>query len=179
MKKALKIVGMVFVALVILGMLFGGGDKKKDEEQTASAESVVESESVAEPEPETEPEPESVEEAKPEKDYSKYFYNESEDIIIYRTALTTVSNNYVNVSYPWGNDDYTFADLNPEDDGLVIGMTKATAKGVVEKLPVVICFWTDGTNIRTHYFSVGDKVYVDDGTLDDLFETLKAISALQ
>ena len=161
MKK--KIIVAV-VALVIVAALIDISNDPKPEE-SSSVESVEEVVSEEPP----------VEESAPERDYSKFFYDDRDASVVYMTVLQSIGEKHVNVKYPWGADDYTFADLNPEDDGLVVGTVKVTASGVVDKLEIICCFWTDGSSYVPHFFSCGGKVYVDDGTMDELFEKLGAI----
>ena len=129
MKKKWKIIIGVIVVIGIIGALTDGGEKKTEE--VASVE-----ESTSEEAPVEEP----AEEEEEVRDYGKYYYDDDDAKLIYITATKILADNYINVKWPWGYDSYTFANMHEEDDGIVMGTTKVTADGIVDKLDVVICF---------------------------------------
>lgn len=156
--KKMKLWQKVLLVFIVLGLIGAVMDMGKKDPEPA-VEEVVSVE-----------EPASVEEPEEEKDLGKFFYTDEESTAIYVTALQQIGEEYVSVKYPWGLSDYTFVDLSDEDDGKVVGRVKVTADGVVEKMEVICCLWTDGSSFRSHYFSCGDKVYYTDGTLEAIFQ---------
>lgn len=99
------------------------------------------------------------------------------------TITQQISDEYVaNYKAPWGYDDWTFAKF--DDEGKIIATTKYTFDNMSEKQDVM-CVFTVGEDAdkdgyvdsyKGHYLSIGNKVYLDDGSCDEFFENLESIA---
>lgn len=85
-----------------------------------------------------------------------------------------ISDDYVsNYEAPWGKNDWSFAKF--DDNGNIIANTKYAFKNSNEKQDVICVFHLEGDKIFGHYLSVGDKVYLNDGTCDEALNNLNEI----
>lgn len=96
---------------------------------------------------------------------------DEDDLITNYMGITRqISNEFIaNYDMSWSEDDWDFAELG---EGKVAVNTKYTFDNSSLKDPVW-CIFTyreepDGIRFDAHYFSVGDKVFYNDGTIDAL-----------
>lgn len=96
---------------------------------------------------------------------------DEDDLITNYMGITRqISNEFIaNYDMSWSEDDWDFAELG---EGKVAVNTKYTFDNPSLKEPVW-CIFTyreepDGIRFDAHYFSVGDKVFYNDGTVDSI-----------
>lgn len=96
---------------------------------------------------------------------------DEDDLITNYMGITRqISNEFIaNYDMSWSEDDWDFAELG---EGKVAVNTKYTFDNSSLKEPVW-CIFTyreepDGIRFDAHYFSVGDKVFYNDGTVDSI-----------
>lgn len=96
---------------------------------------------------------------------------DEDDLITNYMGITRqISNEFIaNYDMSWSEDDWDFAELG---EGKVAVNTKYTFDNSSLKDPVW-CIFTyreepDGIRFDAHYFSVGDKVFYNDGTVDSI-----------
>lgn len=96
---------------------------------------------------------------------------DEDDLITNYMGITRqISNEFIaNYDMSWSEDDWDFADLG---EGKVAVNTKYTFDNSSLKEPVW-CIFTyreepDGIRFDAHYFSVGERVFYNDGTIDAL-----------
>lgn len=96
---------------------------------------------------------------------------DEDDLITNYMGITRqISNGFIaNYDMSWSEDDWDFAELG---EGKVAVNTKYTFDNSSLKDPVW-CIFTyreepDGIRFDAHYFSVGDKVFYNDGTVDSI-----------
>lgn len=96
---------------------------------------------------------------------------DGEDLITDYMGITRqISNEFIdNYDMSWSSDDWEFAELG---QGRIAANTKYTLNGSSIKEPVW-CVFTyrtspDGVVFDAHYFSVGERVFYNDGTIDAL-----------
>ena len=96
--------------------------------------------------------------------------DEDDLITNYMGTTRQISNEFIaNYDMSWSEDDWDFAELG---EGKVAVNTKYTFDNSSLKDPVW-CIFTyreepDGIRFDAHYFSVGDKVFYNDGTVDSI-----------
>lgn len=96
---------------------------------------------------------------------------DEDDLITNYMGITRqISNEFIaNYDMSWSEDDWDFADLG---EGKVAVNTKYTFDNSSLKEPVWCIFTyreeSDGIRFDAHYFSVGDKVFYNDGTVDSI-----------
>ena len=96
---------------------------------------------------------------------------DEDDLITNYMGITRqISNEFIaNYDMSWSEDDWDFAELG---EGKVVVNTKYTFDNSSLRDPVW-CIFTyreepDGIRFDAHYFSVGDKVFYNDGTVDSI-----------
>ncbi len=103
------------------------------------------------------------------------FQTDPDNAAWYMVAMQNIGNNYINgAKWPWGFDDYTFTDFDETDNGKVMGLVKISVKGVMDKMNAVAIFTMseDGTSSTCNYFLLGNKLYYDDGSSDEVLSNL-------
>lgn len=96
--------------------------------------------------------------------------DENDLITNYMGITRQISNEFIaNYDMSWSEDDWDFAELG---EGKVAVNTKYTFDNSSLKEPVW-CIFTyreepDGIRFDAHYFSVGDRVFYNDGTVDSI-----------
>lgn len=147
MKKKVKSIAIYIVILFILSAMVSaivgefssvGQDKSQQQEEVVQAE-------------------------KPTKD-------ENDFITDYMGITRQISNEFIaNYDMSWDEDDWEFAELG---QGRIVTSTKYTLNGSSIKEPVwcVFTYRADSEDVAfdAHYFSVGEKVFYNDGTIDAL-----------
>lgn len=106
-----------------------------------------------------------------------------DDYGTFSSITKQISDEFVaNYKAPWGLEtDWKFAKF--DDEGRVVVTTKYSFKNINEK-QMVMCVFSpkdgdgDGStdSFDAHYLSIGNTVYLDDGTCDEFFESLQEIS---
>ncbi len=98
----------------------------------------------------------------------------------FRTITESVSDEYVvNYKSEWGNEDWQFAKF--DDNGKVMVTTEYTFDNLNTK-QYVVCIFTvnmdDNGSVETykkHFLSIGDKIFLNDGSCDEFFENIQEI----
>lgn len=168
------------IIIVVLAAIFGRGgaqegfkdgmEDAKSNQTQQETESNVDSSNVEETE-------------KTETDTNGWTDNNYAEFV---TITQTISDEYVsNYKAPWGYDDWTFAKF--DNEGKIIATTKYTFDNMSEKQDVM-CVFTIGEDTdkdgysdsyKGHYISIGNKVYLDDGSCDEFFKNLESITDSQ
>lgn len=146
MKKTLKgIAGFIVILFILSAMVSAIVDGLSSVEQDESQQEEV------------------VQAEEPTKD-------EDDLITNYMGITRQISNEFIaNYDISWSEDDWDFAELG---EGKVAVNTKYTFDNSSLKEPVW-CIFTyreepDGIRFDAHYFSVGDRVFYNDGTVDSI-----------
>lgn len=98
----------------------------------------------------------------------------SDDYINFRVITKQTADEYIaNYSTPWGDDDWTFVKF--DDSGKVLVTTKFTFKNSNVKQTGVCIFTPSGDRFTSHFFQVGDSVYLNDGSCNDTINKINEI----
>lgn len=100
-----------------------------------------------------------------------------DDKITFKTIVEMTSDEYIDdYKSPWALDDWTFAKFDSTDK--VIATTKYTLKEFSEKQPVMCVFsWKLETEeYKARFLSIGDKIYLDDGSCDDVLDKILGLT---
>ena len=157
-RKWLKPTIIVIAVLAVLGALFGEDDSTEPEEKQEVVEEVQE---VVQEEAEEEVE---------EVDAKGWTENNKRN---FRVITMTISDKFLSkYKTPWSNDEWTFAKF--DDEGKVIVTTDYTLKDTSIKQPVMCVFTynAEDESYKAHFLSVGDMVFLDDGSCDEFFEDM-------
>lgn len=101
-------------------------------------------------------------------------HDDSDHQAMYITIVQEAVDKYVAVAkWPWGADAYNFRDYDNNKNGCIMSMTDPLEiKNMPEKQTVIVIFSTDGNGYTIHSVAVGDKVYTDDGKLQNLLDKI-------
>ena len=97
--------------------------------------------------------------------------------ITFKTIVEMASDEYIDdYKSPWALDDWTFAKFDDTDK--IIAITKYTLKESSEKQPVMCVFsWKSETEeYKSRFLSIGNKIYLDDGSCDEVFEKINELT---
>lgn len=100
-----------------------------------------------------------------------------DDKINFKTIVEMTSDEYIgDYKSPWALDDWVFAKFDDTDK--VIVTTKYTLKESSEKQPVICVFsWKPETEeYKSRFLSIGDNIYLDDGSCDEVFEKISGLA---
>ena len=100
-----------------------------------------------------------------------------DDKVTFMTITQSLSDEFLSdYKSPWGLEDWTFAKF--DDEGKIVVTTKYTLKDSSEKQPVMCIFTYDAEQqgYKGHFLLVGEKVYLDDGSCDEILEKLMQLS---
>lgn len=99
-----------------------------------------------------------------------------EDHALFMTILEKEANKYVsNFKMPWSEDDYTFNKL--DDSGKILVSTDLTFKNSDTKQPAYIIFTLgDNDSYQVHFLQIGNKAFVNDGSVDDFINTINELT---
>ena len=156
-RKWIKFILIFILVFAVLGILLDDDDSKTDTNETEVVEDVDEEE------------PEEEEEVD-ENGWTK------DDKINFKTITEIISDEYLSdYKSPWSLDDWVFAKF--DDEGRIIVTTDYTVKDTSIKQPVMCVFTyvTEDEAYKGHFLSVGDMVFLDDGTCDEFFQNLQDI----
>lgn len=199
-KKTISIVAIAIGCVwLLIGLLFGGSNNDTTTEATteATTETTTEqtteliTETTTEPTTEltteaiTEPTTEDTTEIMTEQttetdteeasgtDWSKV-YDDDEHMSQYVVITQAAVDKYITgVKWPWSFDKYTCVDYSSDKPGVIVCMVNSVEiKNVVEKQSIYVIFEIneDGTRYGVHSVAVGNKIYEDDGLLQNLLD---------
>ena len=98
-------------------------------------------------------------------DWSKY---SDDNKSTYNVIVEKMANHYCDkeITYPnFLSSDWIYADYDDQDDGKVMVSAPIYINGQKYNLISVISF--DGTNMKGYYLTIGDHLYVDDGSCSE------------
>ena len=148
------IVLIVLLVIGVIGNITGGGEEEPKEEH----EKVEEEETAKEEETDA---------------YGWTVHDKTQ----FQAIMQVESDKYLDdYKTPWAQDDWDFTKF--DDEGNVMVTTDYTLKDSSVKQPAMCVFlWNpDDETYILHYLSVGNMVFVDDGTCDDFFEGMQEIN---
>ena len=199
-KKTVSIIAIVIGCVwLLLGLMFGGSNKDIVTENTTEVTTKATTEAVTEVTTEitteavtevtTEATTETITEVATENttettteiateetsstDWSKV-YDDDEHMAQYVTITQKAVDKYITgVKWPWGFGEYTCVDYSADKPGVIVCMVNSVEiKNVVEKQSIYVIFEIneDGTRYGVHSVAVGNKIYEDDGLLQNLLD---------
>ena len=162
-KKIIKMVAVVFIvllmAVILLMMCTSDDPSPKKMEQTGKETAEKETKKK---------------ESKKEEKVNENGFTDHEEAT-YRMVVESMTDEYL-ADYKSKTQDWEFAKF--DDEGRVLVTTKYILKDSSEKQPAlaVVSFEEDTGMMHGYFLSVGDKIYLDDGSCDEFFENLSEIN---
>lgn len=180
--KPVRIAISAFFGMMMLISIFSMSSDDDDETAEAARSVAVETE-MESTEGETAPETtEDTIESVPQKETDPYGWTE-DDYTEFYVALSIIADDYLtNYKLPHYSK-WQFVKF--DDKGRIIAMTdELIFKDDHNKHPVMCVFSLEGEvkenglheTVRRHFFCTDEKVYYDDGSCDEVFEKIKALS---
>jgi len=101
-------------------------------------------------------------------------HNDTDHQALYMTLVQKGVDQYVAVAHwPWGADSYHCADYDDSKSGCIVCVTEPLEiKNMAEKQKATVIFSTDGEGYTIHSVAVGNKIYQDDGKLQNLLDKM-------
>lgn len=173
----LKKCGILFFSLILIGC----GSSNKEDNSFQSTLSVSKSESeqnskVQSNQTTTSVASQKINESQKSKTSLTSEQTAKRNKVIFQAIVYAMVKDYASISFSdldeknW--EVKTFDDTSSDEPGVYFVTTKVSLDGVALKQPViaVFTFYPDSETYTRHFLSIGDKVFENDGYIDEIYE---------